>query len=459
MGQGSAGLLASTSQVLEKSSSAATVSSHAVGLELGYWTLAPFALMLICIAILPLVAERWFHHNRNKAIISVVLGVPTLVYLFIAFGQDGMGLAWKSFEEYVSFIVLLFALYTISGGIHLTGNAIATPRHNLAYLLVGSVLANIIGTMGASMVLIRPLLRANSERKYSRHTVIFFIFSVSNVGGLLTPLGDPPLFLGFLRGVPFGWTLNLWLEWLVALGIILLIYLAIETFYFRKEPETLRIMDEVDFIPMRIKGLVNAVPLVLVMVAVLFSDRLLKLGEPIHFPFFRELILVALAVISLRLCPRGPRACNNFCWPPIVEVAVLFAGIFATMIPALALLEARGASFGLTHDWQYFWATGGLSSFLDNAPTYLTLASVAQGQVGAQTVGALTTAAPGFLAAISCAAVFMGANTYIGNAPNFAVKCIAERSGLKMPSFFGYMAWSGAILVPVWVIITLIFFL
>jgi Na+/H+ antiporter NhaD/arsenite permease-like protein len=316
--------------------------------------------------------------------------------------------------------------------------------------------------------LIRPLLRANSERTHARHTVVFFIFAVSNVGGLLTPLGDPPLFLGFLRGVPFAWTLRLWAEWLLVVGLVLLAYMAVELYYYRKEPTEALRRDLADYIPMRIKGWVNAVPLALVIVTVLFSGPLGRAGATIHFPFVREVILVVLAVISLKLCPRGPRAANSFCWPPIVEVAVLFAGIFATMIPALALLEAHGASIGLSQPWQYYWASGGLSSFLDNAPTYLTFTSVAQGQLGVDTVGALTAtqvvpnlgfSPADFLAAISCGAVMMGANTYIGNAPNFAVKCVAESSGVKMPSFFGYMGYSLAVLIPIFAIVTVIFFL
>jgi Na+/H+ antiporter NhaD/arsenite permease-like protein len=442
--------------------------SMEIGGRLGLWTLAPFACMLLAVAIAPLVTPGWFELNRNKGIVAFVLGVPTVVYLVARFGHTGLELAGSTAEEYVSFLILLFSLFTISGGIHLTGNLVATPRHNLAFLGVGALLASFIGTMGASMVLIRPVLRANSERKYAKHTVIFFIIAVSNIGGLLTPLGDPPLFLGFLRGVPFGWTLRLWPQWLLSVGLVLLAYSVVELFYFRKEPPLARRMDEADYIPMRLKGVINLLPLALVIAVILLSAPLEHAGEAIHFPFVREVILVLLAVFSLVCGPKGARSANHFHWSPIVEVAVLFAGIFATMIPALALLEARGASIGLTHPWQYFWATGGLSSFLDNAPTYLTLTSVAQGLVGVDTVGALTAvhtvagvgfSPAGFLAAISCGAVFMGANTYIGNAPNFAVKCIAERSGRKMPSFFGYMGYSLAILLPIYVIITVIFFL
>lgn len=443
-------------------------ASFELGEQLGFWTLAPFVLMLLAVAIMPLACGCWFDHNRNKGIVAFVLGVPTVVFLVSRYGHLGLENAASTAEEYVSFIILLLALYTISGGIYLTGNLIATPRTNLAFLAVGAVLASFIGTMGASMVLIRPLLRANSERTRSRHTVVFFIFAVSNVGGLLTPLGDPPLFLGFLRGVPFTWTFRLWAEWLLSAGLVLLVYLVFESYYFRKEPAPARRIDIKDYVPMRIKGSINLAFLVLVIVTVLFSGPLGHAGEAIHFPFVREVILVILAVLSLKLGPRGPRAANHFSWHPIIEVAVLFAGIFATMIPALALLQAHGATIGLSQPWHYYWATGGLSAFLDNAPTYLAFTSVAQGQVGALTVGALTSTqiVPGlglspadFLKAISCGAVMLGAMTYIGNAPNFAVKCIAERSGLKMPSFFGYMGYSVAILVPIFAIVTAIFFL
>jgi Na+/H+ antiporter NhaD/arsenite permease-like protein len=439
-----------------------------IGSQLGFWTLAPFACMLLTIAILPLTHGRWFDGHHNKGIVAFVLGAPTVIYLIARFGHAGLDLAAETAQEYVSFIVLLVALFTISGGIFLTGNLVATPRHNLAFLGVGALLASFIGTMGASMVLIRPLLRANSERKYAKHTVVFFIFAVSNMGGLLTPLGDPPLFLGFLRGVPFTWTFRLWAEWLLSCGLVLLAYMAIEIYYHRKEPAEAIRADEADYVPMRIKGWFNVIPLALVIVTVLFSDRLADAGDAIHFPFVREVILVILAIVSLTVGPRGPRASNHFHWGPMIEVGVLFAGIFATMIPALALLQARGASIGLTQPWHYFWAVGGLSSFLDNAPTYLAFTSVAQGQVGVDSVGALTASGvipslgsspAAFLAAISCGAVMMGAMTYIGNAPNFAVKSIAEKSGLKMPSFFGYMGYSLAVLIPIFAIVTVIFFL
>lgn len=439
-----------------------------LGQQLGFWTLIPFAAMLVSIAVLPLAATCWFERNRNKAIVAAILGVPTIVYLLVFHGELGLHVAAHTAEEYISFIMLLLALFAISGGIHLTGNLIASPRVNLAFLATGAVLASLIGTMGASMVLIRPVLRANSERKYARHTLVFFIFIVSNLGGLLTPLGDPPLFLGFLRGVPFTWTLRLWPQWLLSVGLALAVYLAFELYYYRREPVQARRIDMLDYVPMRLKGAVNIVLLALVIVAILFSEKLAAVGDLLHFPFVREVILALLAVISVLWGPKGPRAANHFSWAPIVEVAVLFAGIFATMIPALALLEAHGEAVGLSRPWHYFWTTGGLSSFLDNAPTYLTFTSVAQGQVGVTSVGALTSTLPlagssvtpaALLAAISCGAVMMGAMTYIGNAPNFAVKCIAEHQGYKVPSFLGYMGYSVSILGPILLVITAVFFL
>ena len=437
-----------------------------LGTQLGLWTILPFALMLLAVAVLPLACEHWFECHRNKGIVAAVLGIPTLIYLIATFGEIGLHRAASTGEEYISFIALLFTLFTISGGIHLTGILVATPKHNLMFLAVGAILASLIGTMGASMVLIRPLLRANSERTHSRHTVIFFIFIVSNAGGLLTPLGDPPLFLGFLRGVPFTWTLRLWPQWILVVGLLMLIYAAVEVYMHRKEPREALKMDLLDYVPMRLKGGMNIGLLVLVIITTIFSAPLGHAGEAIHFPFIREVIYVILAVASLTLGPKGPRAANHFRWGPIVEVAVLFAGIFATMIPALSLLEAKGGAMGLSQAWHYFWLSGGLSSFLDNAPTYLVFTSVAQGQMGLSSVGALTAtqlvngiAPAALLSAISCGAVFMGAMTYIGNAPNFAVKAIAEHSGLKMPSFFGFLGYSVAVLAPTFLIVTVVFFL
>jgi len=438
-----------------------------LGEQLSFWALVPFALMLLAMAILPLAAGPWFQRNRNKAIVAAVLGVPTVAYLLVAFGHLGRAAVGQTAQDYVSFMVLLFALFTISGGIYLAGDIRATPRANLALLASAAVLANVIGTMGASMVLIHPLLRINTERARVKHTVVFFIFLASNIGGLLTPLG-PPLFLGYLRGVPFTWTLRLWPEWLLVVGLTLAVYFVLDTYHYRRETTSCLLADAENYVPVRLTGGLNPVLLLLVVVTVFFSEPLARVGSGVHFPFTAEVVLVILAVISITLAPREPRRANRFGWAPIVEVGLLFAGVFATMIPALALLQAKGASTNLAQLWHYFWATGGLSAFLDNAPTYLAFGSLAQGQVGVATMGGLTSTAivPGLglapadlLVAISCGAVFMGALTYLGNAPNFAVKAIAEHSGLRMPSFFGYMGYSLAVLVPIFLVVTAVFFL
>ena len=297
---------------------------------------------------------------------------------------------------------------------------------------------------------------------------MFFIFAVSNIGGMLTPLGDPPLFLGFLRGVPFAWTFSLWPQWLTGLGLVLAIYMALEWRLYRKEPKEALHCDTCDYVPMRLKGGLNLVFLALVIVTILLSDVLMRAGAAIRFPFLVDVCLALLTLASLTLGSQGPRAGNSFTWRPMVEVVVIFAGIFATMIPALALLETHGSSIGVTQPVQYFWATGWLSAFLDNAPTYLAFTSIAQGQVGVSTVGGLTAtgllpgadfSAAALLTAISCGAVMMGALTYIGNAPNFAVRGIAEDAGVTMPSFFGFMKYSLLVLLPVFAVVTAIFFL
>lgn len=438
-----------------------------LGHNLSPLLILPFAGLLLCIALLPLVAEHWFEKNRNRALVAGVFGVPVVAYLVVVEGAQGWEQVLHTFEEYISFIVLLGSLFTISGGIYLTGHLLGTPTTNLGFLLAGAVLANFIGTTGASMVLIRPLLRANAERKHMRHVVIFAIFLMANIGGLLTPLGDPPLFLGFLRGVDFFWTLRLLPQWIFTVGLVAMVFMAFETRAYRKEDKQLLRRELQEYVPMRIAGKVNVLLLMGVVASVLLSGPLGRLGEAVHFPFVREFVMISLVILSLKVGPTGPRASNHFTWSPIIEVAVLFAGIFAAMIPALLILEARGGELGLTHPAQFFWTTGVLSSFLDNAPTYLTLTSTAQGYLGIGSLGALTQdtmtagaayAPSAFLAAISCGAVFMGANSYIGNAPNFMVKSIAEESGVKMPSFFGYMAYSALVLVPVFLLVTLVFF-
>jgi Na+/H+ antiporter NhaD/arsenite permease-like protein len=428
----------------------------------------PFAGMVLSLAVLPLTVPGWFHRDRNKALVAIAWSLPVLVLLEFVRRETGQHALLETAEEYVAFVVLLGSLFTISGGMYLTGNLLGTPRTNVAFLAVGAVLANFIGTTGAACLLIRPVLRANSERTYVRHTVVFTIMVVANVGGLLTPLGDPPLFLGFLGGVDFFWTLRLLPQWALAVGLTLAIYYFIDRRFYARETPVAREEDVEDYVPLGMAGKINVLFLAGVIGAVLLSEPLHEIGAAIHFPFLRELIMVAMAVLSLKVGARAPRRWNQFTWSPIVEVAVLFAGIFVTMIPALAILEARGEELGLTQPWQYFWLTGALSSFLDNAPTYLTFTALAQGTLGVDGLAGLMSttvtggaaAAPAaFLAAISCGAVFMGANSYIGNAPNFMVKSIAEHSDVRMPSFFGYMGYSAAVLLPVFAIVTLVFFL
>ncbi len=404
------------------------------------YTVLPFVLMLLAIAVCPLWTPHWWERNLNKLLVSGALGLPILI---LYLGRQPLALV-KMGEEYVSFILLLSALYVISGGILLRGDLEATPLVNTTFLALGSILASFIGTTGASMLLIRPLLQTNRERTRVRHTVIFFIFLVSNIGGMLTPLGDPPLFLGYLQGVPFAWTFRLWLPWLVMVLVLLLVYFVWDSIQHAREPLAALRRDRAQIEPLRVHGMTNALWIAGVVLAVAF------LREP-----WREVTIVALAVLSLWRTPRQIRRANGFTAYPMVEVAVLFFGIFLTMIPALELLRLRGGELGVREPWQFFWVAGALSSFLDNAPTYLTFLALAQGLNLADEVVGVTHAV---LTGISVGAVSMGANSYIGNAPNFMVKSIAEEAGVKMPSFFGYMAYSAGILIPMFILVTLLFF-
>ena len=400
----------------------------------------PFAFLLLAIAVCPLWVPHWWESNRNKLLVAASLGVPVLALYLFRRPAALLGMA----EEYVSFIIVLAGLYAISGGIRLTGDLEATPLTNTTFLALGSVLASFIGTTGASMLLIRPLLQTNRERQRVRHTVIFFIFLVSNVGGMLTPLGDPPLFLGYLQGVPFAWTFRLWPQWLFMTVVLLGLYFVWDTRQYVHESLAALQRDRAEIQPLRLRGGLNAVWLGLVVLAVAL----------LHAPW-RELAIVALAGVSLWRTPASIRQGNGVTARPMIEVAVLFFGIFLTMIPALELLRARGGELGVREPWQFFWATGALSSFLDNAPTYVAFLALAQGLRMTDEVVGVTNVV---LAAISVGAVAMGANSYIGNAPNFMVKSIAEEAKIAMPSFGGYMLYSGAILMPLFVVVTLLFF-
>jgi Na+/H+ antiporter NhaD/arsenite permease-like protein len=396
--------------------------------------------MLLAIAVCPLWVPHWWESNRNKLLASAALGLPVLAF----YGLRHPAVLLHTAVDYVSFIVLLAGLFVISGGILLRGDLEATPVTNTGFLALGGLLASFVGTTGASMLLIRPLLQTNRQRTHVKHTVIFFIFIVSNIGGMLTPLGDPPLFLGYLAGVPFGWTFRLWPQWGLMLAVLLAAFFVFDSVLFSREPLAAIRRDRAGIERLRVHGGVNAIWLVSVVLAVAFLDA----------PW-RELVIVAVAGASLWLTPQRIRRDNGFSGGPMVEVAVLFAGIFLTMIPALELLRIRGDELGVRAPWRFFWASGLLSSFLDNAPTYLTFLAFAQGlRLHAEVVGVPAA----ILAAISVGSVAMGANTYIGNAPNFMVKAIAEEAGVRMPSFFGYMLYSGAILLPLFVVVTLVFF-
>jgi Na+/H+ antiporter NhaD/arsenite permease-like protein len=404
------------------------------------YAVLPFVAMLLAIALFPLWLPHWWESNRSKLVVAAVLGAPVLVLYLVRQPRALTHMA----GDYVSFIVLLTGLYVIAGGVLLRGDLEATPLVNTTFLAIGSLLASFIGTTGASMLLIRPLLQTNRERARVTHTVVFFTFLVSNIGGMLTPLGDPPLFLGYLQGVPFAWTFRLWLPWLTMTASLLLVYYVWDSRHHAHETKAALARDHTQIEPLRIRGAVNGIWLGGVVAAVAF----------LHAPV-RELAIVAFAGISLWRTPRAIREANRFTAHPMVEVAVLFLGIFLTMIPALELLHVRGGELGVREPWQFFWATGLLSSFLDNAPTYLTFLALAQSLgLPAEVVGIPHL----ILAAISVAAVAMGANTYIGNAPNFMVKAIAEAAGVRMPSFFGYMAYSGAVLLPLFAIVTILFF-
>jgi Na+/H+ antiporter NhaD/arsenite permease-like protein len=444
-----------------------------------WWAVAPFGIYLLLIAALPMFLGHFWESNRNKLIVALLASAPVVVYLFSGRGGAGGGeqLAHTACD-YAAFMALLAALFTISGGICLRGSLAGTPLVNTAVLAVGAVLGSVVGTTGASVLLIRPLLRANERRAYATHVVVFFIFIVSNGAGLLTPLGDPPLFLGFLRGVPFSWTLRLVPPWALVNGALLTIFAVIDrTIYARERRRALptprlaavAIAPEQDRGPLRLDGGLNVVWLLGIVLVVFtvgsYGARLF--GESYLRSAVQVVGMVGFAALSLATTARRIHEVNRFSWAPIVEVAVVFVGVFVTMVPALSYLAEQGASLGITKPWHFFWATGALSSVLDNAPTYLTFASLATGVANAGTgvlaagdLGALSAHPIGqqLLEAVSCGAVFMGAITYIGNGPNFMVKAIAEAHHVRMPSFFGYTLWSLAILVPLFAVVSGIFF-
>ncbi|AMP03847.1 sodium:proton antiporter [Collimonas pratensis] len=445
------------------------------GAQLSAWWGVPFMGLLLSIALGPLLAPAFWHHHFGK--ITVGWSLAFLIPCALGFGVPMAiaGVVHAFLAEYFPFIILLTALFVVAGGICLRGNLHGTPALNTGLLAIGTLLASLMGTTGASMLLIRPLIRANDNRKHVVHIVVFFIFLVANAGGALTPLGDPPLFLGFLKGVDFSWTLkNIFGETLFMWVSLLVIFYLLDRFYFHKrEEEFAPSLDPTpDDARLRFEGKFNFILLALVVLLVLMSGFWKPgisyniYGTTVELQnLLRDGLLVVMILVSLWLTPKIAREGNDFTWGPILEVAKLFAGIFVTIAPVIAMLRAgEQGAFGMVvsavtgadgqpNNIMYFWATGILSSFLDNAPTYLVFFNTASGDAGE-----LMTRLAATLAAISCGAVFMGANSYIGNAPNLMVKAIAEERGIRMPSFFGYMGWACVVLLPLFVIMTFIFF-
>ncbi len=452
---------------------AALAAFEVPGAQLGAGWGLPFAGMLLSIALLPLLRPVFWHHHFGKVVVFWALAF--LVPFMLVFGPAAAAsvVGHTLVAEYIPFIVLLTALFTAAGGIYVRGNLHGSPGLNTGLLALGAVLASVMGTTGASMLLIRPLIRANDNRRHVTHVVVFFIFIVSNAGGSLTPLGDPPLFLGFLKGVEFSWTLrHLFPETLFLVGSLLVLFFFLDRYWYRKEG-----VQPVDPTPddqrVGLDGVINLLPLAGVVALVLLSGTwkpgisVNLLGTQVGLEqIVRDGGLLALTLLSLWVTPYQVREANQFSWAPMQEVAKLFIGIFLTMVPVLAMLKAGEAGAfavvtrAVTGDdgqplpWAYFWISGLLSSFLDNAPTYLVFFNLAGGDAPTL-MGPLAST----LAAISAGSVFMGANSYIGNAPNFMVKAIAEERGVRMPSFFGYMLWSGAILMPLFGVMTLIWFI
>lgn len=450
------------------------------------WTVTPFVLMLGAIAVFPLLhfTEHWWHSNLNRFKVAIGLAALTLLYYFVLHRQPVEG-HWPAhhvvppadsvfqlgivravlenaiLNEYIPFIVLLFSLYTISGGIRISGDLQANPLTNALFMGVGGLLASLIGTTGAAMLLIRPLLETNRQRQHVAHTVVIFIFIVCNCGGCLLPIGDPPLFLGYLKGVDFFWTLTLWKPWLLVNGLLLAVYVAIdEIIYFRRETAAAISRDMSQIRHLKFGGLgINAPLLIGVVMAVALLDPSKTLpGTSSHAPMYlREIVQLVLVALSLQFGSAEVRRNNGFNYGAILEVAALFIGIFICMQPALQILGEQGAALGIRTPSQFFWITGGLSGVLDNAPTYLVFFQTAETLTAGDGPNVMAGVEVSLLTAISLAAVFMGAMTYIGNGPNFMVKAIAETSGVKMPSFFGYMVYSCTILLPILLLVDWLF--
>jgi Na+/H+ antiporter NhaD/arsenite permease-like protein len=463
------GLLAA---ILLAAPDAANAAAALDGKALRWPSALPFIGILLTIAVGPLLFRKFWHHHYGKlafvwatftvAPLAALHGTPVAIAAFVH----------AMLAEYLSFIVLLFALYVVAGGILVTGNLRGTPLVNSAILAFGTMIASVVGTTGAAMILVRPLIRANAARLHNVHVVVFFILLVANIGGALSPLGDPPLFVGFLHGVDFFWTTrHLWLETVLVAGLVLAVFVALDVWYYRKDRMVTRVGETEPPVALGVSGSINLLLIAGIIAAILASSTW-KPG--IGFDVYgtrvelqdlaRDCALVLIAILSLALTPNEHREANGFTWEPIGEVAVLFAGIFTCIIPVIAMLDAgKDGAFawllsavtardGSPNDIAYLWLTGVLSAFLDNAPTYLVFFELAGGNAQVL-MGPLAST----LAAISMGAVYMGAMSYVGNAPNFMVYAIAEERGIRMPSFFGYMAWSAAVLLPVLAILTFVF--
>ncbi|MBQ2424261.1 MAG: sodium:proton antiporter [Alistipes sp.] len=423
-----------------------------------FWLLIPFVIMLLSIAVAPLVAERWWENNINKLWYVIIISVPTtLALVFCGLGGE---LFHQVVYDYIPFIVLLTALFVVTGGIRLHCSSVATPAVNTTMLFLGYALASFVGTTGAAMLLIRPLLEMNRDREHKVHTVFVFIALVANCGGILTPLGDPPLFLLYLRGAPFSWFMDMYPQW-VAVGVLLLAgYYVYDSWRYHYH-EAIGVRphshyDDESGFTINIRGAKNFVFLGGIVMCVAFINpstipAMAEADAPIYLKFLREIALLAIIYLSLHFTKRQIREDNHFSWEPIAEVAIIFVGIFVTMTPALIYLNQNAQMFGLTTPREFFYCAGLLSSFLDNAPTAVAFHTVAS---GLKSVGALVAGVdPAILRAISMGAVYFGSLTYIGNGPNFMVKAIAEKEGVKMPSFFGYILLSVTILLPVYAIV------
>lgn len=436
-------------------------------MQVELWMVIPFVVMLLTIAIAPLMAEHFWESNRNKLIFTAIISVATIILLsFFGLGGD---IAHGLLHEYIPFIMLLLALFVVTGGIHISGDITATPLVNTFILGMGFIFASIMGTTGAAMLLIRPLLQINQQRVHKVHTVLFFIAIVANCGGLLTPLGDPPLFLLYLKGADFMWFSGMFPQWLTAGTLLLGMYMLTDRYYYGKEPAEAKLRDLKEQEPLKVTGARNFLYLGMIIAAVLFINKnyipaMADEHAPFYIAFLRDIVLALIIVLSLMTTKKSIRKANNFSWSPIMEVAILFVGIFVTMTPAMLYLNQNAQSLGFTEGWQFFYSTGVLSAFLDNAPTALAFHAVAEGAMNSGLItageGAIVAGIPELiLQAIAIGAVFFGAMTYIGNGPNFMVKAIAEQEGIKMPSFFGYMLkFSLVVLLPVYIIVQLIFF-